>query len=121
MGGDIYRCLFMVGINDVYKTQWLILLNLTCVCAQSFSRAQLRRTLWTVSLQASLIKRFSRQDYWSGLPHPAPGDLPEPEKEPASLRFPVLAGSLPPAPPRKSVANMNVKSQSKSVSPSVLR
>ena len=36
---------------------------------------------------------FSRQEYWSGLPFPTPGDLPDPEIEPApSLMFPVLAG-----------------------------
>ena len=35
---------------------------------------------------------FSRQKYWSGLPCPPPGDHPNPETEPASLRSPVLAG-----------------------------
>ena len=39
---------------------------------------------------------FSRQEYWSGLPHPPPGDLPDPETEPASPASPVLhADSLP--------------------------
>ena len=39
---------------------------------------------------------FSRQEYWSGLPVPTPGDLPDPEIEPASLVSPTLAaGSLP--------------------------
>ena len=41
-------------------------------------------TLWTVACQASLSIGFSRQEYWSGLPFPAPGDLPHPRIEPRS-------------------------------------
>ena len=37
---------------------------------------------------------FSRQEHWSGLPGPSPGDLPDPEIEPASLTSPALAGSF---------------------------
>ena len=37
---------------------------------------------------------FSRQEYWSGLPFPPPGDLPDPGIEPASLMPPVFAGEL---------------------------
>ena len=63
-----------------------------CVCvharAQSFSCAQLFATPWTVAHQAPLSMGFSRQEYWSGLPFPPPGDLPHPGIEPAS---PVLA------------------------------
>ena len=45
---------------------------------------------------------FSRQEYWSGLPCPPPGDPPNPGTEPASLTSPALAsGSLPLAPPGK--------------------
>ena len=40
--------------------------------------------LWTVSFQAPLSMGFSRQEYWSGLPFPSPGDLPDPEIEPRS-------------------------------------
>ena len=36
-------------------------------------------TPWTVAFQASLSMGFSRQEYWSGLPFPSPGDLPNPE------------------------------------------
>ena len=39
---------------------------------------------WTVAHQASLPMEFSRQEYWSGLPWPSPGDLPNPELEPRS-------------------------------------
>ena len=50
----------------------------------------------TVALQASLSKGFFRQEYWSELPFPSPGDLPDPEIEPASPVSPVLqADSLP--------------------------
>ena len=41
-------------------------------------------TLWTVAHQAPLSLGFSRQEYWSGLPVPSPGDLPDPEVEPGS-------------------------------------
>ena len=40
--------------------------------------------LWTVALQAPLFMEFSRQEYWSGLPFPSPGDLADPEIEPRS-------------------------------------
>ena len=41
-------------------------------------------TPWTVACQASLFMGFSRQEYWSGLPFPSPGDLPNPGIEPGS-------------------------------------
>ena len=49
-------------------------------------------TPWTVSHQAPLSMGFSRQEYWSGLPFPSPGDLPNPGIELASLVSPALAG-----------------------------
>ena len=50
-------------------------------------------TPWTIALEASLSVGFSRQEYWSGLPFPSPGDLPNPGIEPVS---PALqADSLP--------------------------
>ena len=49
---------------------------------------------WAVAHQASLSMGFSRQEYWSGLPFPFPGDLPNPGVKPASLVSPVLAGGL---------------------------
>ena len=56
-----------------------------------FSRVQLCVTLWTIARQASLSMGFSRQEYWSGLSCPSPGDLPNPRTEPTSLMSPVLA------------------------------
>ena len=51
------------------------------------SRVRLFETPWTVAYQASLSMGFSRQEYWSGLPFPSPGDLPDPGIEPG---FPTL-------------------------------
>ena len=51
------------------------------------------------NLPGSSVVEFSRQEYWSGLPFPSPGDLPDPGIKP---RFPVLqADSLPSEPPQK--------------------
>ena len=54
---------------------------------------------WTAALQAALSMGFSRQEYWSGLSFPPPGDLPEPGIEPGSPEF--QADSLPSEPPGK--------------------
>ena len=51
---------------------------------QLLSRVQLFATLWTVACQAPLSMEFSRQEYWSGLPFPPPGDLPDPGIESGS-------------------------------------
>ena len=44
---------------------------------------------WTVACQAPLSVGFSRQEYWSALPFPSPGDLPDPGIEPGSLALQV--------------------------------
>ena len=49
-------------------------------------------TPWIIACQAPLSLGLSRQEYWSGLPFPLPGDLPNSAIEPASLVSPVLAG-----------------------------
>ena len=59
-----------------------------------FSHVQLFVTLWTVARQAPLSMGFSRHEYWRGLPHPPPGDLPNPGNEPASLTSPASAGGF---------------------------
>ena len=67
-----------------------------CACMPScFSRVWLSVTLWTVAHQG-----YCRQEYWSGMPCPPPGDLPDPGIEPPSLLH-WQAGSLPLAPPGK--------------------
>ena len=51
-------------------------------------------TLWTVPHQAPLSMGFPRQEYWSGLPFPSPGDLPNPGIEPRSHKSLALAGGF---------------------------
>ena len=66
---------------------------------KSLSRVRLFATPWTVAYQAPPSVGFSRQEYWSGLPFPSPGDLPNPGIEP---RSPTLrADALPSEPPGK--------------------
>ena len=59
-----------------------------------FSCVQLFVTPWTVACQAPLSMGFSRQEYWSGLPCPPPGDLPKPGFKVESLISPALAGGF---------------------------
>ena len=61
----------------------IITLNVK-VKVKSLSRVQLFATPWTIVYQASPSMGFSRQEYWSGLPFPSPGDLPDPRVEPGS-------------------------------------
>ena len=56
-------------------------------------------TPWTVACQAPLSMEFSRQQYWSGLPFPSPGDLPDPGIEPKSSAL--QADTLPSEPSEK--------------------
>ena len=56
-------------------------------------------TPWTVAYQAPPSMGFSRQEYWSGLPFPSPGDLPDPGIEAGSLAF--KADALTSEPPGK--------------------
>ena len=67
--------------------------NTLCVLSR-FSCVWLLMTLWTIAHQAPLSMGFSRQEYWSGLPCPSPGDLPSLGTDPASLMSPALAGEL---------------------------
>ena len=67
------------------------------VCMLShFTRVWLFVTLWTAARQSPLSMGFSRQEYWSGLPFPPPGYLPNPGTQPMSPASPALqADSLP--------------------------
>ena len=61
-------------------------------------------TLWAVAHRATLSMGFSRQEYWSGLPSPPQGDLPDPGIEPMSPVSPALEeDSLPTEPPGKPI------------------
>ena len=61
-----------------------------CAVLSHFSHVQLSVTPWTVARQAPLSMAFSRQESWSVLPLPTPGDLPDPGIKPTSLASPAL-------------------------------
>ena len=67
-----------------------------CVCPQSLSCVQIFATPGAVAHQAPRSMGFSRQEYWSGLPFPSPGELPNPGIEPGS---PVLQANFLPSEP----------------------
>ena len=73
------------------------------VKVKSLSHIRLFATPWTIAHQPPLSMGFSRQEYWSGLPFPSPGDLPNPGTEPGS---PALqADALPSEPYKEQHAN----------------
>ena len=74
----IYVCVF------IYVYVFMCVSSVMCDCA----------TPWTIARQSPLSMGFSRQEYWSGLPRPPPGDLPDPGVELTSLMSPALAGSF---------------------------
>ena len=73
-----------LGDARVSSTTWLAPPPLSLSEVNSVSHVRLFVTLWTVAYQASPSMGFSRQEYWSGLPFPSPGDLPNPGIEPGS-------------------------------------
>ena len=86
-------CSFSRSVHSAHKWHK----TYVCVCVHMcmlscFSHVQLFATPWTVAHQAPLSMVFPRQEYWSGLPFPSPGDLPNPWIKPASLKSPALAG-----------------------------
>ena len=85
---DFGISLSLSGINSFLRNSFSV-----HVCMLShLSSVQLFAMLWTVARQAPLSMGFSRQDYWSGLPWPPPGYLPDPRIEPSSLMSAALAG-----------------------------
>ena len=71
-----------VSQKEKHQYSMLLLLLLS-----RFSRVRLFATPWTVAYQAPPSMGFSWQEYWSGLPFPSPGDLPNPGIEPGSPAF----------------------------------
>ena len=67
---------------------------LVCMCAKSLQLCLTLCDSMDCSRQAPLPMRFSMQEYWSGLPCPSPGNLPNPGIEPMSLMSPALAGEF---------------------------
>ena len=81
--------------------------NLKCQKVKSLSHAQLFATPWTVAYQAPPSVGFSRQECWSGLPFPSPGNHPVPGIEPWS---PTLqADALPSEPPGKTIKHQLIE------------
>ena len=80
-------------LSDVCVPSWV----LSC-----FSRVQLFATPWTVAHQAPLSMGFSKQEYWSGLPFPSSGNLPDPGIEPRSpaLQADAVLSEPPGKPPQ---------------------
>ena len=78
-----------LSCEQVYRSEMVKLL----------SRVRLFVTPWTIAYQAPPSMGFSRQEYWSGLPFPSPGDLPDPGIEPRSPAF--QADALTSVPPGK--------------------
>ena len=76
--------------------------NITELKLKSLSRVRLFAIPWTVVYQDPQSMEFSRQEYWSGLPFPSPGDLPNPGIEPGSPALQADAlQSEPPGKPKK--------------------
>ena len=94
-------CLTFVYVFTLHVCHYLTLCVCVCVCVcvcarvlSRFSHVQLFATPWTVAHQAPQSMGLSRQEYWSGLPLPSPGHLPDPGTEPMSLTSPALAGGF---------------------------
>ena len=88
-------CVCVFALVIIAVLQWsgkkkVVLLYFACVLS-CFSCVQLFVTLWTVARQVPLSMGFSRQEYWSGLPCPPPGDLPDPGTKLVSLMSRALA------------------------------
>ena len=105
--------IFLFGVNKGVGRLWyhvnpyyfsnsapFVLASMNGVCLtvavliSRFSCVWLFATPWTVARQAPLSMGFSRQQLWSGLPCPPPGDLPDPVIEPTSFKSPALAGGF---------------------------
>ena len=92
-----------LDVTDLYRT-----FHTKISSVQLLSCVRLFATPWTVACQASRSMEFSRQEYWSGLPHPSPGDLPNPRIEPSSPTLQV--DSLLSEPPGKPFCEARVGS-----------
>ena len=80
MGSKMDRnCMILTEVEEVSRIHRKERKNV-----KSLSRVQLLATLWTVVYQAPPSMGFSRREYWSGLPFPIPGNLPDPGIEPGS-------------------------------------
>ena len=83
----------------MFRSLLFMTYNYNIVKVKSLSRVRLFATPWTVDYQAPPSMGLSRQEYWSGLPFPSPGDLPDPGIKPRSPAF--QADALTSEPPGK--------------------
>ena len=98
-------------VKSLINEKVLILHFKILMKVKSFSRVQLFVTPWTVAYQALRSMGFSRQEYWSGLPFPSPGNLPNPGIEPRSSAF--QTDALPSEPLGKPLTFANISEMSK--------
>ena len=87
---NIYRDIYLFFKSNLTEFQESSLF----VCIASFQLCLTLCDPMASSHQASLSMEFSKQEYWSGLPCPPPGDLPNPGSEPTSLTSSALADGL---------------------------
>ena len=101
------NCISFIGRGIVYCWATREALNIWWVSewVKSLSHVWLFVTPWTVAYQAPPSMRFTRQECWSGLPFPSPGDLPDPGIEPRSPSL--QADALPSEPPGK-LSSLNI-------------
>ena len=87
---------FYINITVIYKINLLLHIN-ESEQVKLLSCVRLFVTPWTVAHQDPPFMEFSRQEYWSGLPFPSPGDLPNPGIEHGSpaLQADALSSGLP--------------------------
>ena len=102
MAEENQECVFQMGAG--LGKAWVFRIDRACdlgkkmrVKVKLLSCVRLFETPWTVAHQAPLSMGFSRQEYWSGVPFPSPGDLPNPGIKPGSpaLRADVLSSEPP--------------------------
>ena len=93
----------VLGTDWILPTWFVSVLFKLCVCvyARMLSHVWLFETLWTVACQGPLSMGFAKQEYWSRLPCPSPGDLPSPGIKPGSPAM--QADPLPSEPPGKPI------------------
>ena len=88
---DSYPEIFLL-YHTTSKQRWGVrILTKSFMHAQLLSHVGFSETLWTIAFQSPLSMDFSRQEHWSGLPCPPPGDLPDPGVKPPSPAPPALA------------------------------
>ena len=96
---SLLHCYWSLGSPSLVNPASFSISTLWKVKVKSLSHVRLLATPWTVAYKAPLSMGFFRQEYWSGLPFPSPGDLPNPGIDPGS---PALqADALPSEPSGK--------------------